>query len=501
MHLQASPAFIGGLLLLTALLLFLVMSTEFGIVFGVAAVGVIFSLVIWLWPLIGLASLILIGAIHPFVMMLLFNFTGPGPVIRLVQSWKEFVVLIVLGKVLEQTLGRRRSVRLNPLDVLAAIFLVYGSLYLFYPGTPETEDASILTKVFGLRADAFFLLAYFIGRGFLISEKKLRVLVVSFLAISFVIAVIAPIQFLAPGVTNDLFNRLGFDEYLEFQRGDTGVAYAVRQNEIPGLLIPRAPSLLLSDLALAFYMLLAVPIAGGMLIVFRHFFSRLMLNIMTLASIAATVLTVTRTTIFALVPLLLVLFFRPRGFILGMLLALELTVSGMIGAYSAGVSAGDIQQIFFAQDASVQGHMDALEDSLQIMKEAPFGRGLGTSGQVAQRLSPVTGITNESWYFQIATELGIPAMLLWIGITVALPILCFARYFQVKNPWLQSLCLGLGASMVGYAFAGMTLHAWEGLATSIIFWLLAGFAVSAPRLELEWAQQRESIQAGDAQGV
>lgn len=494
---QPSGAFLSAMLLLTAVFLFFSMATPLGIVVGTAGLAIVIAVAFWLWPMVGLLSLVTIGAIHPFVMLLVFNVTGPSIVLKAVQSWKELVVIIVLAKVIEQTLGQRRAIQINILDVLITIFLLYGTLYLLYPG-PTKEDLSIVSRVFGLRADMFFLLAYFIGRGYPITRPKLKALVIGFMAVSLVIAVIAPFQVIAPGITNDIFNAIGFSEYTEFQRGSEGVGFAIRQNEIPGFLISRASSLLLSDLALAFYMLLAVPMAGGLLVVFNGARVRLLAYGLTVATIAAGILTITRTVILAMAPLLLVTFFRPRGLIPGGLVAATLVAGGLIAAMVMDVPLSTVNEIFSSRDSSVQAHFQALQDSVDLLKSEPFGRGLGTAGQTAQRLTPLSGINNESWYFQIATEIGAPALLLWVAITLTLPILAFVRYLKVRDPWLQALSLGIGASMVGYAFAAVTLHAWENLAASIIFWLFAGFAMSGPRLEREWASGKT---AKEGQGI
>lgn len=493
LHWSASPAFVGGLLLVLALLLFVFTASQFGIVIGGVALFGVFVLAIWLWPTLGLHTLIVAGAIHPFIMLLLFNLTGPGVVIKVVQAWKEVIVLIVLFKVIQQTLERRKAPQVTVVDALALLFLLYSGLYVLYPGSTD-GDLSIVNRVFGWRADAFFLLAYFIGRGISISRGKLRAALVGFCVVSLVIAAIAPLQFMAPGVTNDLFASLGFNEYIEFQRGDDAVVFAVRQNAIPGLLIPRASSLLLSDLALAFYMLLAVPVTGALYILVRGLLPKLAANLLVLLNVAAALLTVTRTVILALVPLLLVLFFRPRGVWLGALLAVQLVVAGLAGLYGAGYSPKLLTEVF-SVDSSVQGHFNALDDSIDILKHEPLGRGLGTAGQVAQRLATEGGTTNESWYFQLATEMGAPAMLLWLALGVALVVAALRRYAQVHDLWLKALCLGVACSMIGYLVASTTLHAWEGLATSIIFWLLAGFAISAPALDGAFARERQQGEA------
>ena len=491
----APPAFIVGLMAVGGFFLFLFTAGSFGLLAGLAAVAVVLLIGIWTWPYVGLLALVIGGALHPFFMLLIFNFTGPGPALKAVQSWKEVIVLVVLVRVVHMVLLARRPVRLTPLDFLVGAFILCGLFYLGHPGSVQEEDIPFTTRIFGLRADGFFFLAYFVARGMSIAEPTLRRLIVTFLIVSFIIAIVAPFQFVAPGATNALFDSLGFSDYLNAQRGDQGTYYAIRQNEIPGLLIPRASSLLLSDLALAFYMLLAVPLSGAVFTLFNKPLARITMNVLVLLNIAALGLTVTRTAILASVPMLIVLFARWRGAFLGLLLVAQLAIGVAVGASAMGFSLDTVKEIFSSKDQSFQAHMVALQNSVDILQEYPAGRGLGTAGQIAQRFGAAEGVTNESWYFQIATEMGVLGMLIWIAITLTFPVVMLVRYTQVRNPWIKALCLGLGCSMVGYAFASITLHAWENLAASIIFWLFAGFAVSGPALEKRWEERAALAQA------
>lgn len=485
----APSTLMAMMLCATSLGLFFFLSQSLGILAGLASLGLLATAALWIWPNIGLLVLTSGGALHSFLMLFVFSVTGPGIALKAAQSWKELIVVILLAKVVHVTLSNRQRVSVTLLDALIVLFLMLGAAYVFHPGVVEGEQLDLVTRIFGFRSDAFFLLAYFIGRGLPISQGTLKIVLVTFMGVSLVIAVIAPLQFVAPTAANVFFDSIGFNEYLNAQRGDDKTYYAIRHNQIPGMLIPRASSLLLSDLGLAFYMLAAVPVTGAFFIQFKRPLARLVNNILVLLNVAALVLTITRTAILASVPLLLVLFARWSGLALGMLVLVQLVVLGGAGAYLQGYSFETIRELFSAQDQSVQGHLHAITDSLEIMREHPLGRGFGTAGTVAQRLGASGGVTNESWYLQIGTEVGILGMLIWLAITFWAATTMFIRYSQSHSPWLRALCLGLGCSMIGYAFASLTLHAWESLAVSIIIWMLVGFAASAPAIEARWLQQ------------
>jgi hypothetical protein len=79
--------------------------------------------------------------------------------------------------------------------------------------------------------------------------------------------------------------------------------------------------------------------------------------------------------------------------------------------------------------------------------------------------------------------MGAIAAILFMAITVCLILVALRQYHRARTPWLRALSLGIAGGTVGYAIVSVTLHAWESLATSIVFWLLAGQVVRAPEIE------------------
>lgn len=465
------------LILLILFVVFVFSTSGLSMLFGGAALGFMLVMVVWRWPILGMTALIVVGTIHSFLMVLVFHFSQSTMILRIAQIWKEVVVVVLLAKVLETALQRRSMPKLHFLDLGIFLFLAWGAFYLLYPST--LEEATLFSKVLGLRADAFFLLAYFVGRGIPISKRQIRVLVISFGLTAFIVALLAGLQFIAPVPTNAFFERIGFSQYMQVQRGDQAVQFVVRERVISGARIPRASSFFLSDLALAFYTLLAVPMAASIFFNLVELKRKVVAYLLILATSVTSVLTVTRSALIALVPALAAQVVRGRKLLLAFLVVIQIMVILLLVIYFMDITPDLLRDIFSPGEASVQGHISALEQSVEVIIEEPLGRGLGTAGQIAQRFTPQGGITNESWYLQIATEMGVLPAILFIFITLGFGLVAFQQYGKVDDPWLKSLCLGMAGATVGFGLVSITLHAWEALTTSIMFWLFAGFVVRA----------------------
>jgi O-antigen ligase len=120
---------------------------------------------------------------------------------------------------------------------------------------------------------------------------------------------------------------------------------------------------------------------------------------------------------------------------------------------------------------------------LAVIQDQPLGRGLGTAGTIGQRFVGNLAITNENWYLQLGTEMGVLAAVLYLLIVGVVALLCLKSYFEVRDFWLKSLALGVGAGAIGFLILGNFLHAWENTVLSMVFWLLAGVVVRARDLE------------------
>jgi hypothetical protein len=475
------PITIVALIAFLVLLVFLTTSIGLTILLigGVLLAGLV--LLTWYHPIGSLYTLVALGSVHQTAMLLVYSLTRSGTAVKAAQSWKDVILIVLLFKVIDLAFRRRKAPRLYLLDLSIGIFIAIGLVYLAYPS--QVPDATFVTALFGWRADEMFFVAYFIGRGTPMSIGNVRTMIILLLSVGMLIAAVAAVQFVLPGPTNALFGLLGYQQFIGIQQTDTS-AFALRENTLlGGLRIPRASSLLLSDLALSFHSLLLAPMALALFITVRGLWRRLLLDLVTLATAATGVLTVTRSFWVAIGPMLILVGLRGRGLLLACLVMAQLGFGGFVVANQIGITTKVLQYMFSTGESSTQGHLAALNASLAVMRESPFGRGLGTAGQVAQRLVAQGGLTNESWYLQIATEIGILPALLFFSVIIGFGVVAWKQAGRVHDPWLRTLCLGMLGATLGFAIVGFSLHVWEALTTSIIFWLLAGIVVRADQLE------------------
>lgn len=464
-----------------AWLVFLLSASGLSYLLGAAALGLAFTVIIWVRPFWGLLTLVTVGTAHSFLMMLFYHLVGSVTLLKAAQLWKEVVLVVVLIKAVEQTFRRRQLPRLYFLDLAILVFIGFGVFYLAYPSS--LPGVTFFAKAMGLRADAFFLVAYFVGRLLDLKPSQVRSLLMAFGVVTLIVTAIAVVQFIRPETLNDAFNQLGFQEYMLVQRGDLAVQDAVRDRQISGIDLPRASSILLSDLVLAFYTLLAAPLAIAAFLTFESVGKKAVAGLLMVASAGTTFLTVTRSAILALIPSLGATALVSRRYYQILFLLLQAVVAALLTLSVTGLSPRTLRQLFSPNEASVRGHIRALEESLEIVREEPLGRGLGTAGQIAQRFKPQGAITNESWYLQIATEMGVVPALIYAFILFVFGMTALARHAQVTDPWLKSLCLGLAGATMALGLVGLVLHAWEGLTISIIFWLFAGMVMRAGDLD------------------
>ncbi len=137
-----------------------------------------------------------------------------------------------------------------------------------------------------------------------------------------------------------------------------------------------------------------------------------------------------------------------------------------------------VQNTVFHSDETSQSSVSSNEQRLSSLKAAsreiiqqPLGAGPGTAGPASFRNDQPARIA-ENYYLQIGQEVGIVGMALFVAITV----LVGKQLLRSKNALAQVLF----ASLVGITVINLISHAWTDDALSIIWWGLAGAAMTLP---------------------
>ena len=118
-------------------------------------------------PFIGLGVIVAGMAVHNFVLMLLLNLQTPGPLVRVVQGWKELVLAALVALAVVRLLrARTRGERWRwiPTDWMAIAFTGILLVYLALPSSVLGGDTNLLQKLIAFRVDALIPLLYFLPR-------------------------------------------------------------------------------------------------------------------------------------------------------------------------------------------------------------------------------------------------------------------------------------------------------------------------------------------------
>lgn len=475
---------------------------SWGIAFGLVkelvflAAALIGAILVWYLPQLATIFLVAFAPVNRFVIFIGFKFVSNVTLLHGMQLWKDAIIAVLLVRVLHEALVRREAPRIQMLDLFIVMFLLLNLAYVAYPGT--VEGSSVTGRLLGFRLDAYFLFAYFVGRGLTLQRRHVRWIIIGIIPGSVLVALVAGWQWAFPGMANNLWNSLGYQAFVDAVHGSSNVA--VRTRDLAGLSIPRSSSLLMGDLALAFYQLMLIPIAAGLLLVQRRPTGLLSLAApgFLLLMLATLAWSGARSAIIV-APVAVVLLFVltkawGKAFVAGVAAIPLLIVALLVLGHG---STGDwFGSLFSAGEGSTNAHVDALDRAVSVIRHEPLGQGLGTSHTVGYQLNIRGSFAAESWYLQLGTEIGILGIFLYSLVILAATVGPLLASLKVKDPWLRALALGAGGGGLGFLLVGLVLHVWEAPVIAAVFWLLVGIAVRGPQLEEQW--NREESQ--DARG-
>ena len=134
----------------------------------------------------------------------------------------------------------------------------------------------------------------------------------------------------------------------------------------------------------------------------------------------------------------------------------------------------------YGEDMSAKGRIDAWRTGLNIAKERPFtGVGAGAFMIAWPEFAPGDAgpvRTQHNTFIQLLSELGIPALVLFMGALLAalLGMRRASKMHSSLQPWVRGIQCGL----IGFALSSL----WGGIAFSWPIYLLLGMAFAARRI-------------------
>jgi hypothetical protein len=159
-----------------------------------------------------------------------------------------------------------------------------------------------------------------------------------------------------------------------------------------------------------------------------------------------------------------------------------LLIGGLIGVLVVGFGVyafrnnDNVQNTIFHTDETSSAssansvRFQAIQDAAKDVVNHPLGQGLGSAGPASAR-GPSPKIA-ENYYLQVAQEVGIFGLILYLGITVGVGYRLYERRAQL-------LAQVLLASLIGISVINLVSHAWMDDTLSLMWWGLAGIALAA----------------------
>ena len=144
---------------------------------------------------------------------------------------------------------------------------------------------------------------------------------------------------------------------------------------------------------------------------------------------------------------------------------------------------------FNTQDASFQVRLHNQSRLRELMKDKPFGAGLGHGGGKAKVFAPdapLSQIPTDSWFVMIWVETGIVGLLLHLGILLyILGRGAFLVFFRLRNAQLRGLVTALIAGISGIVVMSYANEVLGQIPTGAIIYMSMAFIFLAPRFDRE----------------
>lgn len=442
-------------------------------------------------PFRALGILVAGMGVHNFLLMILLRLGTPNVIVRILQGWKEAILLVLLAMALWIGVRRWRTAGppgLRPIDFMLIAFTVIALIYFLLPDTVLHAQASLSQRVLGLRVLLLIPLLYLFGRVFPPRGRSdltwVATLIVGAAGLVGLFGMVElwlvpTAQWLNWGV-NGLSSWLGFT-----YRGPGGLPENFFQATAEGILLRRMVSTYVSPLGIAYTGLLVVPLAIALLND-RHRRVRQFGAVALAFTVLGILFSVTRLALAVLVAesALLYVLWRRRWLIPATLLVAAAVVlmlyqyprfGPLVDRNLVAIGHRPTGMHFAAQsDPSAVEHLQQLLLDLQFVRGHPLGAGLGSS---VHRYGTTAG-TGESAVFDVFGEIGIAGGVLYAGIYLA------GIYYGLRGFWRRRddplvSALALTAAAGGLALIPITLTSdiWSDFSVTFLFWWAVGYSV------------------------
>jgi hypothetical protein len=438
---------------------------------GAFALSVGILLVIGLWRRPGTLLLIYILLLPAYVLSfaLLFKVSQSERLVSLAQPWKEVLATAVLLILFVRIFLKARIGRFHTLDFLVLLYLALNILYLFVPWGPE-----FIVRLYGVRANAFFVLIYWLGRLVYFTPQQQKWVLRILIGVGVLAALGTIVEIIA--LPPNWPTWFGYAEYLRAffnsePTGNYGLAWTFetstglrRRSAFFANPLELASSVLITGAAALYWAYSYRPGTKGRWIG-MFYFGLIVLSLL---------LSISRASLAAFVlQMFIASYWLKKNRFRQMFIA-----AGVMGAIVLFFFAGPalvefVHETITFQNPSLRGHVTEWQEGAIIL-ERPWGLGVGSSGQTGDRFGD--GVGGESQYIIILVQLG------FVGLGLYLLILLMSVYYSLKafhrtTGVTKGLAFIAASAKLGLLIPSFSSHIENYLFTMFISWWLVGFAV------------------------
>lgn len=359
-------------------------------------------------------------------------------------------------------------------NLLLALAALYAALHFIEWATNPTifRDSAFLGIIYNNRLFGYLILG--LGAGLLLSVNRQRMALLTkiVLGVSTTVAFLGVLQYFLP---KDIMSHFGYG----LERGTLPAFFIDSKPDFP-----RVMSTLRDPNSLGAFLLLPLAWLTALLIQARDNRQRLWTGAALTVHAAALVLTFSRGAwAAAAVAIGALLAWRYASLVLGLLKRFWPVAAVLVVV--CGISLFVARDTYFLKSVVTHstGAPQAEHDSngfhwvlakrgFESVVRYPFGHGPGTAG-LASIQNPSNTFLTENYYIQIAYEVGVLGLLVFIAISV----IVYRALLQHQH---AVLAVALLASFWGYVCMNILFHTWSNEAVAAQWWLLAGLAISLP---------------------
>jgi hypothetical protein len=414
------------------------------------------------------------------ILAYLYKLGMPLLVVRDLGYLKEFWTISLVVAAWRAT--RSQQIKADLLDWAAVLYVGIATLFLVLPFADSSAlgGVSFGGRLHAWRLDCLYVVILLTARRLTFAPVVLRRLWLGLCVVGIVLGGFSVWEITdGHGFTNFLANTLEYSKYKADVFGVTTSRDLLTHGSIGDSTFVRAGSLFNDPLSFGFFMVIPFAVALERVAAKK---GAALGTAVAVAGVVGVIFSGTRgAAIAGGVGVLLALVFGPSRIAPN---RLRLVVAVLLGAVVllpfAGQSTLVDRLVSLTKPASEthsnQVHVDRARAGWTALLDRPLGRGLGANSQTGARYDTTTAITTEDAYLQTGAEFGVPGLLAFVGfLGVALVSLRRRAMRLVEHSGLAG---GVWLAGCGLTLGALTLQVWTQLTVTLVFWTLAGVALS-----------------------